>query len=42
MKGSSQQTISKNIRELHHAKKKRPDKQIIKIALEMARRSRKS
>lgn len=43
--GDSQKTISKNIQELHKANEskskddKRPDKQIVAIALENARRT---
>lgn len=40
--GSSQKTISQNISELMHAKKHRPHKQIVAIALSEARRSKKA
>lgn len=41
IEGSSNAAISQNIRELSHAKKKRPRKQIIAIAMRKAGRSRK-
>lgn len=39
-KGSSQATISANIHELSHSSKKRPHKQIVAIALSMAKKMR--
>lgn len=39
-KGSSQKTISYNISELEHAKKKRSHDQIVAIALEMAKKKK--
>ena len=38
-KGSGSRVISENIRELHHASTKRPNKQIVAIALSQARKS---
>ena len=38
-KGSSQKTISNNIRELAHADHKRPNKQNVAIAYSQARKS---
>ncbi len=40
-KGSSQKTISQNIRELTHFGKKRPQEQIIAIALSLAKSKNK-
>lgn len=39
VKGKSQKTISKNIRELKESRTKRPHKQIVAIALDTARKS---
>jgi hypothetical protein len=38
-RGASKATISANIRELHHSATKRPNKQIVAIALSQARRT---
>ncbi len=38
-RGSSQKVISQNIRELSHSATKRPQKQIVAIALSQARKS---
>lgn len=38
-RGSSKAVIAANIRELHHSSTKRPDKQIVAIALSQARKT---
>jgi hypothetical protein len=38
-RGSSQRVIAANIRELHHSATKRPNAQIVAIALSQARRT---
>ncbi len=41
VKGSSEKAIAENIHRLSHEKKKRPHDQIVAIALDIARRSKK-